>query len=303
MSRPSTLGTTRPRQPATAAPPGRTPTPPRRRRHRGVNLPAGVAATLWLLVVVLPLYYILVTSLRTPEGYLTEGALALPRTLSLDNYARVLGLGFPRLLVNSLVVTVSTVVLVLALALPAAYAIVRGVSRAVRVGFSLFLLGLAIPAQAVVIPIYLIITRLRLYDSLLAIILPTVAFALPMSVVVLTSTLRDIPVELYEAMTVDGAGPVRVFGRLVVPLARPGLISIGIFSGLGAWNGFLFPLVLTQSPEQRVLPLGLWNFQNQFGTDVPGLMALVVFSALPVLTLYLFGRRHLLGGLTAGFGK
>lgn len=277
------------------------PTAPPRRRT--VNLPAGVGAFGWLLVVVLPIYYVLVTSLRTPEGYLDDGALALPGVLTLDNYDRVLGLGFPRLLLNSLVVTLVTVALVLALALPAAYAIVRGTSRPVRIGFSLFLLGLAIPAQAVVIPIYLIITRLQLYDSLLAVILPTVAFSLPMSVVVLTSTLRDIPGELYEAMTVDGAGTGRVFIRLVVPLARPGLISIGIFSGLGAWNGFLFPLVLTQSPDQRVLPLGLWNFQNQYGTDVPGLMALVVFSALPVLTLYLFGRRHLLGVLTAGFGR
>ncbi|MEH0829199.1 MULTISPECIES: carbohydrate ABC transporter permease [unclassified Micromonospora] len=296
-----TRGTT---APTTTGVRATAPAAPRRARpRRAVNLPAGVGATLWLLVVVLPLYYILVTSLRTPDGYLGDGALALPGTLTLDNYGRVLGSGFARLLLNSAVVTAATIVLVLALALPAAYAIVRGTSRAVRVGFSLFLLGLAIPAQAVVVPIYLIITRLQLYDSLLAVILPTVAFSLPMSVVVLTSTLRDVPDELYEAMTVDGAGPARTFTRLVVPLARPGLVSIGIFSGLGAWNGFLFPLVLTQSPEQRVLPLGLWNFQNQFGTDVPGLMALVVFSALPVLTLYLFGRRHLLGGLTAGFGK
>jgi raffinose/stachyose/melibiose transport system permease protein/xylobiose transport system permease protein len=278
-----------------AGPPGRT--------RRRANIPAGVSAVIWLFVVVVPLYYIVVNSLRTQESYLTDGALQTPTHVTLDNYGRVLGLGFGTFLRNSVIVTVATVVLVLLMALPAAYAIVRSDRRLVRLGFSLFLFGLAIPAQAVIIPIYLIITRLNLYDSLTAIVLPTAAFSLPMSIVVLTSTLRDIPGELYEAMTVDGAGPRRVFGQLVLPLARPGLVSIGIFSGLNAWNGFLFPLVLTQSPGQRVLPLGLWNFQNQYGTDVPGLLSAVVLSALPVLALYLFSRRYLLRGLAAGFGK
>jgi raffinose/stachyose/melibiose transport system permease protein/xylobiose transport system permease protein len=89
----------------------------------------------------------------------------------------------------------------------------------------------------------------------------------------------------------------------VLPLSRPGLITVGIVAGLNAWNGILFPLVLTQSSRWRVLPLGLWNFQGQHGTDVPGLMAAVVLSALPMLALYLFGRRHLLRGLAAGFGR
>jgi raffinose/stachyose/melibiose transport system permease protein/xylobiose transport system permease protein len=279
-----------------------TPARPGRRR-RPWNVPGGVGATLWLLVVAIPIYFIVLTSFRSSDAYLSDGALQPPTQITLDAFGRVLGLGFTRFLTNSLIVTVATVLLVLCTALPAAYAIVRNNSRAVRAGLSLFLLGLAIPAQAVIIPIYLIITRLHFYDSLTAIVLPTAAFSLPLSIIVLTSTLRDIPNDLYEAMTVDGATVRRVFVRLVLPMARPGLITIGIFSGLNAWNGFLFPLVLTQSPEQRVLPLGLWNFQGQHGTDIPGLMAAVVLSALPVLALYLFGRRYLLTGLTAGFGK
>ncbi|MFC7481010.1 carbohydrate ABC transporter permease [Luedemannella flava] len=279
------------------------PAGPMRRFLRRVNVPAGFGAAVWLVVVSVPLYFIVVNSLRDSEDYLTEGALRFPSDLTTSNYGRVLGLGFGTFLMNSLIVTAATVVLVLLLALPAAYAIVRGTSRPVRWTFNALLLGLAVPAQAVIVPIYLVITRLHLYDALTAIVLPTVAFALPISVLVLTSTLRDIPNELYEAMTVEGAGPVRVFRDLVLPLARPGLVTIGIFSGLSGWNGFLFPLVLTQSPERRVLPLGLWNFQNQYGTDVPGLLAAVVLSAVPVLALYLFGRRYLLQGIAAGFGR
>lgn len=278
---------------------------PRRpqRRRLTANVPGGLAALLWLAIVIVPVYFIVISSLRTSDEYLSEGALQPPVGLTLENYGRVFELGFGDFLANSVAVTLATVVLVMFLALPAAYAIVRNESRLVRSGFSILLLGLAIPAQAVIIPIYLIITRLHLYDSLAAIVLPTVAFSLPLSVVVLTSTLRDIPAELYEAMTVDGATTRRMFLRLVVPLSGGGLTTIGIFSGLTAWNGILFPLVLTQSPERRVIPLGLWNFQGQYGTDVPGLMAAVVLSALPVLALYVFGRRYLLGGLTAGVGK
>ncbi|MBU2666080.1 carbohydrate ABC transporter permease [Actinoplanes bogorensis] len=272
-------------------------------RRRTVNIPAGILSAIWLAIVAVPIYFVVITGFRTPDAYTENGPLDLPTSATLENYTSLWGLGFATYLTNSLLVTAGTVALVLAVALPAAYAIVRNPNRLLRLSFGVFLLGLAIPAQAVIVPIYLIITRLQMYDSLAAIVLPSAAFSLPIAIVVLTSTLRDIPGELYEAMTMDGATTRRVFTRLVLPLSRPGLVSVGIFVGLGAWNGFLFPLVLTQSDSQRVLPLGLWNFQSQYGTNVPGLMAAVVLSALPVLALYLFGRRHLLSGLAAGFGK
>ncbi|WP_436529090.1 carbohydrate ABC transporter permease [Actinoplanes sp. HUAS TT8] len=275
----------------------------RSRLARTWNVPAGVLAAVWLVIVAVPVYFVVITGFRTQDAYIEQGPLDLPTHPTLANFTALFELGFTTYLVNSLIVAFGTVALVLGVALPAAYAIVRNPSRALRTAFNVFLLGLAVPAQAVIVPIYLIITRLQMYDSLLAVVLPTAAFSLPIAIVVLTSTLRDIPGELYEAMTVDGATTRRIFRQLVLPLSRPGLVSVGIFVGLGAWNGFLFPLVLTQSDDQRVLTLGLWRFQSQYGTDVPGLMAAVVISALPVLALYLFGRRHLLSGLAAGFGK
>ncbi|MBT8227917.1 MAG: carbohydrate ABC transporter permease [Dactylosporangium sp.] len=270
-------------------------------RYRQALVNIGIA--LWLIVVTVPLYFIVITSLRTSDAYVEEGAMRPPSQISFDNHARMLELGFGRFIVNSTIVTGATVLLVLGTALPAAYSIIRGRSRVTRMVFPVFLLGLAIPAQAVIVPIYLVITRVHLYDSLLAIILPTAAFSLPMSIVVLTSNLRDISTDLYEAMIVDGGTAVQTFLHVVLPSARPGFVTIGVFSGLNAWNGFIFPLVLTQSDDQRVVPLGLWNYQNQFGTDVPGLFAAVLISAVPVLALYLFGRRFLLKGLSAGYGN
>lgn len=279
-------------------PPGRRP----RRRER-FNVLGALGAGGWFVLVAVPLYFLFVTSLRASSDYLSDGPLAVPTALTLENYARVLGSRFPLYFLNNVVVAVACVTIVLVLALPAAYAIVRSRSRWVARGFSLMLLGLAVPAQAVIVPLYLMVTRLRLYDTLLAIILPTAAFALPLAVVVLTSSLRDIPDELFEAATLDGAGPGRALVSLVLPLARPGLATIGIFTSLQAWNGFLFPLVLTQDASVRVLTLGLWDYQGQYGTNVPLITAAVLLSLLPLLVVYLLGRRHLLAGLTAGAGR
>ncbi len=158
--------------------------------------------------------------------------------------------------------TAGSIGLTLLLALPAAYAIVRSRSWAASLAFRAFLLGLAIPAQAVIIPVFLIITRLELYDTLRAVILPTVAFNLPLVVLILSGSLRDVSSELYEAMTVDGAGPFRIFfWRLVLPMSRGSVSTVGIFVGLNAWNGFIFPLILTQDLDNRVVSLGLWHYQ------------------------------------------
>lgn len=279
--------------------------PSRTRTRTRPNVPGGLAATIWLVIAIVPVYYVVITSLKDQSNFFTGNALLPPATPTFENYALVLSNDFGVYFLNSLIVTVVTVVVSVAFALMAAFAIVRGSasSRVLRGAFSLFLLGLAIPLQAVIIPIYLMITRAGLYDTLAALILPSVAFALPLSVIILVNFLRDIPNELYEAMRVDGASHWTMLTKLVFPLARPALSTVAIYNGLNVWNGFIFPLVLTQSPEQRVLPLALWTFQGEFTANIPAVLAAVVLSTLPILALYIFGRRQLLAGLTAGFGK
>ena len=167
----------------------------------------------------------------------------------------------------------------------------------------LFLMGLAIPLQATIIPVYLLIIKMHLYDSLIALILPSIAFAIPLSVLVLTNFIRDVPKELFESMRVDGATEWGMLRTLALPLTRPALVTVGIYNGLAVWNGFLLPLILTQSPEKRTLPLALWTFQGQFSVNVPAVLASVVLTTLPIVILYAVFRRQLLSGLTAGFSK
>ncbi|MEW2564445.1 carbohydrate ABC transporter permease [Streptomyces griseorubiginosus] len=272
-------------------------------RLRRTNSPGALGGLVWLLIVLVPVYWVVVTSLRTREGFFDANPLAVPTRPTLENYRLVLDNGFAHFLWNSVVVTTGATLLTLVVSFLAAYAIVRGTSRALRWTFSVFLLGLAIPLQATIIPVYYLIAKAQMYDTLGAVVLPSAAFAIPLTVIILVNFLRDIPDELYESMRADGAGHWRMLWNLALPLSRPALITVTIYDALNVWNGFLFPLILTQSPDKRVLPLFVWSFQGEFTINVPAILAAVILSTLPILALYVLGRRQLIGGLTAGFGK
>ncbi|ADD42919.1 carbohydrate ABC transporter permease [Stackebrandtia nassauensis] len=267
------------------------------------NVAGALAGWIWLAVIIGPIYYILVTSLRPQADYFGESPLSWPSHPTLAAYGRVLDNGFAGFFLNSVTVTAATVALTLAVSIMAAYVITHGRGRFGREVFRLALLGIAIPIQAAIIPVYYLIVQLGLYDSLAALILPSVAFAIPITLLILTNFLRDVPRSLFESMRLDGAGEWTILLRLVLPMSRPALAAVGVYNALQVWNGFLFPLVLTQSADTRVLPLSLWSFKGEFAIDVPAVLAAVVLSVLPMLAAYVLTRRQLVSGMTAGFGR
>jgi raffinose/stachyose/melibiose transport system permease protein len=274
---------------------------PRRGRR---NWLAALAGWLWLAVIAIPIYWIVITSFKEQSSYYASNPMVPPDSPTLANYQFVLESDFVQYFLNSLLVTVGAVVPAVAVSFMAAYAIVRGGrGRFLRSVNSLFLMGLAIPLQATIIPVYLIIIRLHLYDSLLAIILPSIAFAIPLSVLVLSNFIRDVPKELFESMRLDGVTEWGMLWRLTLPLTRPAVTTVAIYNSLTIWNGFLLPLILTQNPNNRLLPLAVWSFQGQYSVNIPAVLASVVLTTLPILILYVVGRRQLLSGLTAGFSK
>ncbi|MGW0819729.1 carbohydrate ABC transporter permease [Streptomyces sp. NPDC002845] len=295
-----------PRPAKTREPGARQPSKdPRRRRHwtKRANPVAGAGSFLWLIVVIVPIYAMLSASLTGQDKALTGNPLKPPTSPTLDNYNTVLNSGFGHLLTNTAIVAVAVVGIVLALSIPLAYVAVRTRDSWSNAAFRIFLLGVAIPAQAVVVPLYLLISELNLYDTLLAVILPTAAFAMPVSVLVLVGTLRDVSEDLYEAMALDGASPLRMLFQLTIPMAKGGISTVVIYAALQAWNGFIFPLIFTQSDGPRVLTLGLFNYVSQFGVNIPALLASVVLSGIPIFAVYLVARRALVGGLMGVGGK
>jgi raffinose/stachyose/melibiose transport system permease protein len=290
--------------------PPREKTAPRaRQRHttpaaQRRNWLGGLAGWLWLAIIIIPIYWVVITSFKLQSNYYSSNPLVPPSDPTLANYLFVIESDFVTYFVNSVVATAGAVVPAVLVSFMAAYAIVRGWQlRFLRLVNGLFLMGLAIPLQATVIPIYLIIIKLQMYDSLMALILPSIAFAIPLSVLVLANFIRDVPKELFEAMRIDGASEWMTMWRLAAPLTRPAILTVTVYNALNIWNGFLLPLILTQSPDKRTLPLALWSFQGQYSVNVPAIVAAVVLTTLPILVLYAFGRRQLPRGLAAGFSR
>jgi raffinose/stachyose/melibiose transport system permease protein len=279
----------------------------RRRRirlfARGRAATSLLLAVVWGIIVAAPIYYAIMVSLEPDSSFLASNPWFPTGGLTFVNYRTVWDSGFARYLINSLIVSGGATLLAVAVSLLCAYAIVVRVSRVTGFLFRIFLIGFAVPIQALMIPLYVEILSLHVYDTLIGLILPLAAFSLPITVLVLVNFLRDVPTSLIDAMSLDGAGPLRILRSLVFPISLPAVITIGIFDFITAWNNFLFPLILTQSASSATLPLAVFNFQgNHFG-NVPEIMASVALSAVPLLALYLVARRQIISGLAAGFGS
>lgn len=271
-------------------------------RLRAGRLVALILATVWLVIVAAPLYYMILASFRTQGTYLTSNPWVPAGGLSASSYSTVFGAGLGRYLMNSVILTVVCIALTVTISLGAAYRIVRRRSKAVGAAFTMMLFGLAIPVQAIIVPIYILIYKMHLYDTLFALILTLSAAAIPVSVLIMVSFVRDIPRELIGAMLVDGGNEWTVFRRLIWPLSRPVLATLAIYNGLMVWNNFVLPLVLTQSTSIAVLPLGLTKLEGLYSVNVPAVMAGVLLSVLPLLALFAVMRRQVmnsLGGLIA----
>ncbi|NGN66037.1 carbohydrate ABC transporter permease [Streptomyces sp. A7024] len=263
-------------------------------------------------VNLLLLAWMVLTSLRgTKEVF--DDPVGLPTEPHWDNYTKAWQTGgFGEALGNSLFASLASALIAVAIAAPAAYVLSRTKRKVGGRMTMLFALGLGVPGQLIIIPVYVAFARtqdfthLKLLDSMQGLILVYVGLAMPFTVFLLTGYFRSLPVEVEEAACLDGAGALRSFVRVVLPMARNGLITAFILQVIGAWNETLFSLVLLTSSESRTLPIALLNFidQQQYqGNDVGGMFAGVVIIMVPVLLLFVVLGQRLINGMTAGVGK
>jgi raffinose/stachyose/melibiose transport system permease protein len=166
--------------------------------------------------------------------------------------------------------------------------------------FGLVVAAMIVPIHATLVPIYLLIRNIGLYDTAFALIGPYVAFSLPISIFILTEFMRQIPRELEEAACLDGCGPLTIFWRIYFPLSTPGLATVAIYNAVALWNEFIFAYVLTSTPSHRTLPLAIWDFQGQYSSNVPGMLAVVTLTSLPLIAVYAFGQERVIKGMMAG---
>ena len=227
-----------------------------------------------------------------------------PMSPSLDNLATVWAAGrFDLYLRNSVVVTLGALALILGTGATAAYALGRYRFRLNDPIYLFFLCGLLIPAKLAIIPLFVLLKTLGLLDSHPGLILVYAAGGLPAAVFILTGFFRALPADLDNAARIDGAGEFQVFWRVMLPLVRPALAIVAIYSAIPIWNDFFLPLVLIQTPELKTVTQGLSVFFGQHQTNWGALFAGLLLAALPIVVLYLALSEQFIKGLTAGATK
>jgi multiple sugar transport system permease protein len=272
-----------------------TATEPVRRVRRWQPSPWHLVLIPIAVVMAFPLIWMLVTSLSTLAD--TEHfPPTLPHSLDWSNFSQAWnGSPFGRWLLNSTIVSVTCVVSNLVLCSTAGYAFARLRFPGSRIVFLAILATLMVPFQVVMIPTLLIMKHLGLVDTLPALIVPNLVT--PFGIYLLRQFFLTLPVELEEAALIDGAGRFRILRSILLPLMGPPLSTVAVLTFLSVWNDFLWPLVVTSSPNTMTVQLGLATFQSAHFTNWPVLMAATLMSQLPVIVLFLFGQRFFVSSI------
>ncbi|MCW5943018.1 MAG: carbohydrate ABC transporter permease [Fimbriimonadaceae bacterium] len=264
-----------------------------------------VCLGLFTLTVLLPLVWVLISSLKPGAEILAE-PWAMPSEFRWANYARAWGeAGIGRAFVNSSFVTVATLVILLPIGAMAAYVLAKYAFPGAKAILGTFLGGMMFPTFLVIVPLFLLMRDLKMLDTMHGLILVYVAYSLPFTVFVLTGFFVNLPDELAEAAMLDGCGHARTFWSVMLPLARPGIIVVGIFNAIGLWNEYGLALVLLPSERNQTLPLGIANLTmtQQYQSDWGALFAGLVIVMLPVLVVYGFFREKIHETMLAGAVK
>jgi len=263
------------------------------------SVPARIALYAAVLVgaaiMLFPFLWTVITSI-TPEGSLADGPKLFVDNPTLGAYQTLLdALPIWRIILNSLGVAVASTALQLVTGSMAAYGFARLNFPLKNVVFGFYLATLMVPLQVLVVPLFIEMKTLNLQDTYFALLAPTIASAF--GVFLLRQAVTAVPMELDEAATIDGAGHLRIFTTIVLPLIRPALATVAVFAFMGSWNSFLWPLVVIRSPEFMTLPLGLSTLQGQFTTQWDVVMAGSVVSIVPIAIVYLLAQRHIIAGV------
>ncbi|MGI5413389.1 carbohydrate ABC transporter permease [Streptomyces chartreusis] len=287
-----------------------------RRRPSPGRIVAWAVMVAIVLITLLPFYWILRTALSSNTALAAHPGDLLPVDATTGGFERALGLQsteeaiaqggsggglkFWRYLINSVVVSTLITVCQIFFSAMAAYAFARLRWRGREKVFGLFLAGLMVPAIFTLLPNFVLIKQLGLVDSLLGVALPTM-FMTPFAVFFLRQFFMNVPREVEEAALLDGAGKIRIFFRVMLPMASTPILTLGLLTYITAWNDYFWPLMVSYSDSSRVLTVALAIFRAQTpqtGYDWSGLMAATLIAALPMLVLFGFFARRIVGSIS-----
>lgn len=251
------------------------------------------------LVMALPFYWMIITAFKTPEQVTQMPPVWWPPQFLLDNFQYVLGSGaFGRYMINSLFVAVTSVLLTTIITILTAFAFSRLHFPGRDVIFSLFLGLMMVPFELLAITNYMLIVRLEWTDTYRALVLPYIANIL--YIFILRNFFLEIPDSLYYAARVDGATNRKYLWRIMVPIAKPAIITIILLNSIDSWNSFLWPMLVTNEPEMRTVTVGLTSFVQAAGIRYERLMAAAFVVVIPMMVLFFFARKYIITAVAQG---
>lgn len=256
----------------------------------------------YTILVAYPMFWLLCASMKTSRE-IFENPWSLPSAFRLDNYVTAwVQADIGRYFINSVLVTTVSMILILLTGSMAAYALSRYLFRGRSIIHGLFISGMMFPVFLGIVPLFFLLQKLKLWDTHAGLILVYVAYSLPFTIFILTGFFKSLPYELAEAAMLDGCSQFGIFWRIMLPLAKPGLIAAAIFNFLGIWNEYPLALVILSRNELTTLPLGIANLVSvqNYRADWGALIAGLVIVLIPSLIVYLLSQRHITAGLTAG---
>ncbi|MCX4806393.1 carbohydrate ABC transporter permease [Streptomyces sp. NPDC058682] len=259
----------------------------------------------WAIMIVLPLLWLALGAFKT-DAQIGGSALSWPSNWHLDAFGRAWTKGIGGYFAHTLIVLVFSVPLTMLFGSMAAYVLARYPFTGNRLIYYFFVSGAMFPVFLALVPLFFMVKRFDMLNTYQGLVLVYVAYSMPFTVFFMHSFFRTLPTAIHEAAVIDGASDTRIFFQVMLPMAKPGLISVGIFNVLGQWNQYILPAVLMQpqtsaDPERYMLTQGLIQLQYQMGyeTDLPVLFAGATIAMVPMLVVYLSFQRQIQAGLTS----
>lgn len=274
----------------------------RKRLNIGLYTLLGLLAT---AVMIFPLYWVFITSLKSTEEIFRTPPTLFPQDLNWRPYTEnfLNNSDIWQYMGNSAQIAVGTTALTLVLAAPLAYSLTRLQIKGKVIFLLMLLVVQMFPSIMLGLPLFVMFSRWHLTNSALAVILAITTKTLPFAALTLRPSFLSLPRELEDAAAIDGCSLWGGFYRIILPLTRPGLLTVGALTFLMAWSDFLFPLILITDDSKRPLTLGIYKFIGQYGVRWNDLMAVAVVAALPIILVFIFAQRYITSGLAVGAVK
>ena len=257
--------------------------------NKSTKIISYVGLILWMLVNLFPVYWMFTFSLKNNEEIFGKNVAGLPQHWLWSNYTEAMNTGhMGRYFLNSGIVAVSTILITLAVALMATFALTRMIWKRRKTMNKFFMLGLTIPIHASIVPIYVTLSRMHLLNTRWALIIPYAAFSLAMAILVCTGFMNEIPRELDESACIDGCNVWGIFFRIIVPLMKPAVATVGIYTFLQCWNELMFANIFISKSALKTLPVGVQALSGQYTTAWGPIGAALVIATFPTLFMYIF---------------